>query len=67
MHIIKHKLSCHDDLGSNRNAREMSTCLPHKSLEGLLQTNPDFLPRECLLIAHMQNKVNIQHSISIHQ
>jgi hypothetical protein len=44
-----------------------STCLLHRNLEFLLQTDPNFLSRKYLLIAHMQNKRNIQHPISIHR
>jgi hypothetical protein len=39
---------------------KMSTCLLHKSLEGLLS-------QKCLLKAHLPNKENINHSINIHQ
>jgi hypothetical protein len=46
---------------------KMSTCLPHKSLEGLLQTIPDPLSQKRLLKAHMPNKENIYHSIRMHQ
>jgi hypothetical protein len=44
-----------------------STCLLHRNPEVPLRTNPDSLAQKYLLITHMQNKINIQHPISIHQ
>jgi hypothetical protein len=44
-----------------------SNCLLHINPEVPLQTDPDFLSQKHLLITHMQNKGNIQHTISIHQ